>query len=128
MKGMIDFCTKVTDKMRKMYEDLLGPTIVTQTLDFEVYAGQLERAYTWVNAKKACEALGDGWRLPTRSEIVLLYLVKGDLGGIRPETFWTSEEYRYSYAYSLTIGDYNTCLRTHLKEREYLHVVPVRDV
>jgi len=28
---------------------------------------------TWEDAKKACEALGDGWRLPTKDELNILY-------------------------------------------------------
>ena len=26
----------------------------------------------WINAKKACESLGNGWRLPTKKELILM--------------------------------------------------------
>jgi len=111
----------------RQYKGLFTPTRVTQTLDFEVYGGQLGYRYTWANAKKACEALGDGWRPPTRSEMLLLSLIRGDLGGIGHGAFWTSEERDDAFAYALTFSIYSSCLGPKLKEREYLYVVPVRD-
>jgi hypothetical protein len=35
----------------------------------------------WYDAKKACEALGIGWRLPTKSELNILYKNRTKIGG-----------------------------------------------
>jgi hypothetical protein len=45
---------------------------------------------TWEEAKKACESLGDGWRLPTKDELNILYLNKASFNGIVDNTYWSS--------------------------------------
>ena len=70
----------------------------------------------WEEAKKACEALGDGWRLPTKEELYVIFLHKGEngeigseisglkdlesppaVGGLKLNAYWTSTE--------LVVGD-----------------------
>ena len=53
----------------------------------------------WADAKKACEALGEGWRLPTIDELKLLYK-NLDFSKISKDTFWSSDE-STDYARSL---------------------------
>ena len=36
--------------------------------DKEVNCRQYGRLYTWESARRACQSLGDGWRLPTNEE------------------------------------------------------------
>jgi hypothetical protein len=45
---------------------------------------------TWEEAKKACESLGDGWRLPTKEELNILYLNKKNFNGIVDNSYWSS--------------------------------------
>jgi len=45
---------------------------------------------TWEEAKKACESLGDGWRLPTKDELNILYLNNTNLNGIKDNAYWSS--------------------------------------
>jgi hypothetical protein len=45
---------------------------------------------TCEEAKKACESLGDGWRLPTKDELFILYLNKKNINVIRDYTYWSS--------------------------------------
>jgi hypothetical protein len=48
---------------------------------------------TWEEAKKACESLGDGWRLPTKEELNILYLNNTNLNGIKDNSsYWSSTE------------------------------------
>ena len=50
----------------------------------------------WYDAKKACEALGYGWRLPTLVELKILYRNKDKIGGfISSDTFayWSSTDW-----------------------------------
>ena len=43
----------------------------------------------WVEAVDACKALGSGWRLPTKSELNLLYKNMDKIGGFAPEGYWS---------------------------------------
>ena len=47
----------------------------------------------WDDAKKACKNLGDGWRLPTKDELNLLYENKEKIGGFAINYYWSSTEY-----------------------------------
>ena len=74
------------------------PIILEQHLKFEVYPEDLGK-YTWENAKKVCEKLGGGWRLPTREELLLIWLNKDNIGGFAAAYYWSSSEYRSNYAW-----------------------------
>lgn len=57
---------------------------------FEVYHKDLEGRYTWSEAKKACEALGEGWRLPTKEELNEMYKKRDVVGGFANSGYWSS--------------------------------------
>jgi len=65
--------------------------ILKQTLEFEVYPKDLGE-HNWEDAKKVCEDLGDGWRLPTREELHLIWLNKESIGGFDTVYYWSSSE------------------------------------
>ena len=44
------------------------------------------------NAKAACASLGDGWRLPNRFELNILYKNREKIGGFTDGDYWSSEE------------------------------------
>jgi antitoxin component YwqK of YwqJK toxin-antitoxin module len=44
----------------------------------------------WNVAKKECEDLGDGWRLPTRHEVDFLYEYKNEIGGFDYQKYYWS--------------------------------------
>jgi hypothetical protein len=46
----------------------------------------------WEDANKACESLGNGWRLPTKDELNLLYLNRDAIGGFSNGVYWSSTE------------------------------------
>jgi hypothetical protein len=56
----------------------------------------------WDAAKIACAALGDGWRLPTRDELNILYENKVKFGGFASNNYWSSTEYDNSSAWIQT--------------------------
>ena len=64
--------------------------ILKQTLEFEVYPEDLGE-FTWKDAKKACATLSEGWRLPTREELHLMWLNKDD--SFAAANYWSSSEY-----------------------------------
>ena len=53
----------------------------------------------WVDAKRACAALGKGWRLPTKEELNILYQNKDKIGGFAYDYYWSSTEYDHNYAW-----------------------------
>lgn len=47
----------------------------------------------WEDAKKACDTLGDGWRLPTIDEFRKIYKYKDKIGGFGiSASYWSSTE------------------------------------
>ena len=50
----------------------------------------------WDDARKACAALGDCWRLPNKSELLTLYKFKDKLGGFPDNYYWSSSECGYN--------------------------------
>lgn len=48
---------------------------------------------TWGEAKKACEKLGDGWRLPTIEELKFIYVNRDKLGNFKADIYWSSTEH-----------------------------------
>ena len=42
----------------------------------------------WINAKKACESLGNGWRLPTKKELILMEENHDKLERFYNRRFW----------------------------------------
>lgn len=75
------------------------PIILEQTLNFEVYPEDLGE-HNWKDAKKICEKLGDGWRLPTREELHLMWLNRETIGGFAAAYYWSSGEFNNNYAWS----------------------------
>ena len=48
---------------------------------------------TWEDAKKACAyVLANGWRLPTKDELNILYENKDKIGGFADNYYWSSTE------------------------------------
>ena len=67
-------------------------------ISFEVYPTDLGKM-KWEDAKKACTDLGDGWRLPTRLELLLMYNNQDELGGFADNGYWSSTETSYDFAW-----------------------------
>ena len=60
----------------------------------------------WDDAKKACADLGDGWRLPTKEELNILYENKDKIGGFAG-FYWSSSEYDNANAWFQNFYDGN---------------------
>ena len=63
------------------------------------------------DAKKACINLGEGWRLPTKKELKLLYRKRDEIGGFTKNTYWSSKElhdgYVYGFSFRPKVGAYS---------------------
>lgn len=67
--------------------------------NLEIYPNDFPSAMEWTDAKEACEALGDGWRLPTKGELNILYQNRKNIGGFDIVNYWSSTEFAYMYAW-----------------------------
>ena len=50
------------------------------------------RELNWNDANKACRALGNGWRLPTKAELNVLYKNRRKIGRFMDNFYWSSTE------------------------------------
>lgn len=87
-------------------ENQSKPIILEQHLMFEVYPEDLGE-HTWKDAKKVCEDLGDGWRLPTKEELHIMYLNKNEIGVFAAAYYWSSSEYNNGVAWVQGFGSGN---------------------
>lgn len=69
---------------------------------------------TYRDAEKAVVALGNGWRIPTREELLLIYTSRKEIGGFNSGSdngrwYWSSTEHRDAsdlvYAVDFSDGD-----------------------
>lgn len=47
---------------------------------------------SWDDAKKACQSLGNGWRLPTKEELNTLYRNRSMIGNFGTYYYWSATE------------------------------------
>jgi hypothetical protein len=82
----------------------------------------------WDNANKACQSLGDGWRLPTKDELNTLYKNKTKIGGFFDWGYWSSTEYTSNHACFQHFGHGTQYDRNGygFKTQNILYVRPVR--
>jgi hypothetical protein len=60
--------------------------------NLEVAQHDFAERMTWEDAKKACEALGKEWHLPTKLELNTLYKNRETVGGFANDIYWSSSE------------------------------------
>ena len=60
--------------------------------------------YNWDNAITACNELGNGYRLPNKEELNLLYQQMHIIGGFANYNYWSSTEYDSNYAWYQSFG------------------------
>lgn len=94
----------------------------TLTLHFEVYPTDLGEM-TWNEAKEACTNLGDGWRLPTKDELNLIYENKDVVGGFANNVYWSSTENATNYAW---LQDFSNGPQSNASKNYPLYVRAVR--
>lgn len=100
------------------------PIILEQHLKFEVYPEDLGK-HSWEDAKKVCEDLGDGWRLPTREELHLMWLNKDSIGGFAAADYWSSSEF---YSYFAWYQNFNNGDQHNYGKNDTFYVRAVRDL
>ena len=101
------------------------PIILEQHLKFEVYPEDLGE-HNWKNAKKVCKNLGNGWRLPTREELHLIWLNKENIGGFAAAYYWSSGEGNFYNAWYQAFNNGNQY--NYANKSNTYYVRAVRDV
>lgn len=85
-------CVTVLDppKSNTDYKNIIGKPIKIGNIEVAEY--DFPKKMNWEDAKKACEALGDGWKLPNQEELYILYANQNRISGFSESTYWSSTE------------------------------------
>lgn len=62
-------------------------------IGFTIYPHDLSGFYPFNEAIKVVKEFGEGWRLPTKDELDLMYQYKKELSGFGAYSYWSSSEY-----------------------------------
>jgi hypothetical protein len=81
----------------------------------------------WGEAKKACEKLGDGWRLPTIRELQFMYYKRDKIGAFKDWSYWSSTEFNSNLAWHLDFTSGNVYFNGYSMSATY-YVRAVRDI
>ena len=77
----------------KIYSDskiILGTPI--KIVNIQIAQFDFPEEMNWVDSKLFCEALGEGWRLPTLEELHAIYEKKDKIEGLTHSTYWSSTD------------------------------------
>ena len=77
---------------------IIGKTIKIGNL--EVAEKDFPNKMNWHSAKIACEALRNGWRLPTKVELNIMFQNKRKIAGFANLYYWSSTGNDYDLAWS----------------------------
>lgn len=75
---------------------IIGKTIKIGNL--EVAEKDFPNKMNWHSAKIACEALRNGWRLPTKVELNIMFQNKRKIAGFANLYYWSSTENDFLYS------------------------------
>ena len=80
----------------KTINPIVGKSIKIERL--EIAQNDFPRMMEWEGAIKACSKLGEGWRIPTESELKILYLNKDAFPLKMRKAYWSSSDLDFNYA------------------------------
>ena len=92
-----DISKNISEKIEEPSNPIIGNTYKIENI--EVAEKDFPNTMNWEDAKKACENLGRGWRLPTKDELNTLYINKDKIGGFANYAYWSSTETNAIYAW-----------------------------
>ena len=70
------------------YRNIIGNPVKIDKLEVAGY--DFPKEMNWEDAKKACEALGQGWKLPSKDELDFLYQNRDAIGRFTSRYYWSS--------------------------------------
>lgn len=82
------------------------PTNKQVSIIFEVKAVDEPQRYTWTEAMAAFDDNQDSpWRLPTKTELAIMYETRKQIGGFTSDAYWSSSESISSYSWIQQFSD-----------------------
>lgn len=74
--------------------------------ELEVANQDFSEEMTWKDAKRACDEFGNGWRLPTMDELIVMYeqLHEKGQGNFKDDDYWSSDVFYGNDAHTLDFG------------------------
>lgn len=96
--------------------------VVKRDFNFEIYYDKIGKM-TWDEAVEKVKELGDGWRLPTITELQLIW--DSEHKDLFKEAYWSSSEYNSGYAWLFNFSNGST--NNFVKVSSY-YVRAVRDL
>lgn len=96
--------------------------IVKENIHFELYPEDAPKKMTWDKAIDYCKSLGEGWRLPTITEMFYIYENKF----ITEKCYWTNTESEYNYAWAFDFSDRQSYGYGYKDAKEYVRAI--RDI
>jgi hypothetical protein len=97
-KRKIAYSVRAVRLNKDFYEPIIGTTIKIN--NFEVAQYDLPKKLNYTDAKDGCKDLGEGWRLPTKDELNILYINKNELGNFTDNNYWSISTNNGSGAWS----------------------------
>lgn len=93
--------------VREKKESYLDKKEINKVIsNLEIAKNDFSLQMNWKDANNACAELGNGWRLPTKVELNLLYQNRYIIGGFSGDNnYWSSTENGSNNAYSLFFVD-----------------------
>ena len=76
--------------------NIIGTPITIGNLEVAQYS--FPQKIDWVTANLLGSQLGNGWRLPTKDELNILFLNKAKIGGFADDYYWSSTEFSTSWS------------------------------
>ena len=80
----------------KLINPIIGKSIKIERL--EVAQNDFPKMMYWEVAMKACSKLGEDWRIPTESELKILFLNKDEYPLNMRKAYWSSSDLDFNYA------------------------------
>ncbi len=92
---------------------------------FEVAQNDFETQMDWNKAMIMCEELGNGWRLPTKSELELMHseLFQKGKGNLKSNYYWSNIETSSLRAWTLHFGYGTNDYGFHKNKTAYVRAV-----
>lgn len=81
-------CGEVSQEEIIAGKKIVGKPIKIEYL--EVAEFDFPEKMSWIDAKSKCENLGEGWKLPNREELNILFQNKDEIGGFEGDSYWSS--------------------------------------
>jgi hypothetical protein len=78
--------------------DIIGTAIIIGNLS--IAENDFPNVMDFEDAKIVCSNLGDGWRLPTKSELNILFQNQKIIGGFTTNSYWSSSTNYFIYVWS----------------------------